>query len=533
MKTLTRWFLYNPVASNLLMIFILVAGLLTFNTLRVESFPKIPPSELIISVVYHGGTAKQVDEGITQRIEEAINDIAGIKSITSESHRGHAIIKVKKNTGIKLDRLIEDIRNQIGSIIGFPEQAEVPQIYRNEFGNLASFVIVYGGQDQSLLQEVSTRLQTLLKRHPAISKIEHLGKRKRQLVIKPNVDMLKLYGLNIEAIANHIHQWSLDYRSGELKTARGIITIRGSNFADNLLELKSIPIISTKNSFVTLNDIASITRGFEETESIVRFQGKPAIALLVTTSQKDNLFKVSKAIREVIEDFKPSLPIDVNLDVMADMTPYISEQLDLLGTNAWQGLLIVLILLSLFLEVKFALWVALGIPVSIFGAIWLMGLSAINYSINDITLFGMILVLGILVDDAVVVGESIHQSRQTIRDPQKAAWLGVKNVTTTTVFGTLTTIAAFSPMLWIENELAKVLSGFSAVVIFSLIFSLIESKFILPTHLSFPKKNNLRTNFFSRSLKNHVILVIQDLTYFHKKCISPYSIMSSIIKGLP
>lgn len=501
MKYLTDWFLDNPVAANLLMVFILTAGLLSLQNLRVESFPQIPPTRLEIATLYPGGTATQVDEGITQRIEEAISGIAGINSVTSQSRKGLSSVVVKKNTGTDLDRLIEEIRNQVEGIQGFPALAERPRIYRDEYTNLAAFVLVYGGTDDDLIQQVSTRVETALKKHPDISKVTNLGKRKRQLVVEPSPEKLRLYGLNIETIAAGIEQWSHEHRSGELKSANGNIVLQGSGYADNLIKLGNIPIVHSTNASVRLGDVATIKRDFEDTDSIVRFQGKQAVALMVSTSQKDNLFHISDAIGSVLDELKPVLPNDIQLDVMADMSPYIAEQLDLLGTNAWQGFLIVLLLLGLFLEVRLAFWVAVGIPVSIAGAVGLMGLPALDYSINDITLFGFILALGILVDDAVVVGESIHKERQRIDDPKLAARHGVKSVAVATTFGVLTTVAAFSPMLWIENELAKVLAGFSAVVIFALLFSLIESKFILPGHLSYQqsvKKPNIADAWLSK-----------------------------------
>jgi multidrug efflux pump subunit AcrB len=520
MRFLSRWFLDNPVAANLLMAFILISGILTFNQIRIESFPQIAPTQLEISVVYPGATPKQVDQGITQRIEEAISSIAGIKSIKSDSYRSYASIKVKKRSGVELERLIEDVRNKVDGIIGFPEQAQRPKIIRSEFGNLAAYVIVYGGEDQAVLQQVATRLERELKKHPNISQVSNTGKRRQLLLIEPDLDLLKRYQLSVDDLEHRIHQWSLDYRSGELKTASGRITLRGSEYADNLQDLKNLPIIATAQSTVTLGAIAEINRQHEDNDSIVRFQDKQAIALLVTTSKKDNLFNVSDSIKEVIAKVQPTLPEEMKVDIMADMTPYIKDQLNLMGTNAWQGLLIVLILLGLFLEVKLAFWVAMGIPISIAGAVTLMGLPAFDYSINDITLFGMILVLGILVDDAVVVGESIHQARQEIKDPKEAAWKGVESVTIATVFGVLTTIAAFSPMLWIENELAKILAGFSAVVIFALLFSLIESKFILPSHLAHSSSRQYN-NIFSRWLLKARGGCDSALNIFSNKCYQP------------
>ncbi len=520
MKILTRWFLDNPVAANLLMVFVIATGLLTLPNLRVESFPQIPPTEVEISVVYPGGTARQVDEGITQRIEAAISGVAGINRITSQSHNGYASVVVKKKTGVALDRLIDDIRNQVESIEGFPALAERPRIYRNEYTNIASFVMVYGGDSDELLQQASSRVEQALKKHPNISKVTNLGKRKRLLAVEPDAEQLQHYGLSLGELVDRLRQWSVEYRSGELRTARGRILLQGSTLADNLRELENIPIITTQYARVTLGDIATVRRDYEQTDSIVRYQGLPAVALMVSTSQKDNLFHVSEATQSVLSSLKSVLPQSIQLDVMADMSPYISEQIDLLSTNAWQGLLIVLLLLALFLEARLAFWVALGIPISLAGAVALMGLPSLSYSINDITLFGMILVLGILVDDAVVVGESIHQARQLNKNGKEAAWQGVEAVAVPTIFGVLTTIAAFSPMLWIENELAKVLAGFSAVVIFALIFSLIESKFILPTHLSYAARHS-RSRMDKRWLIKAREICSRGLDYFTQHIYMP------------
>ncbi|REL26224.1 AcrB/AcrD/AcrF family protein [Thalassotalea euphylliae] len=525
MNAITKWFLDNPVAANLLMVFILIAGYLSFAGLRVESSPQPPPSQLVIEVSYPGGTAQQVDESITQRIEDAISGIAGIKSVTSASYAGFASVRVKKNTGVELSQLLEQVRNQVNAIVGFPDRAEQPKIYTDEFGNLASFVMIYGGENDATRQQVATLVANHLKKHPAISQVTNLGKRRKQLVIEPDADALKQYGLSYQDVANIIHQWSLNYRSGELDTQAGSITLKADNYSDTLPALAQIPLLPSDTGIVRLADIAEIKRDYEKTDSLVRYTGKAAIALMISTSQKDNLLTVSTATQSVLADLQGQLPMGVHTAVMADMAPYINEQLDLLGSNAWQGLLIVIVLLAIFLELRLALWVAMGIPIALAGAVYLMGLPAFDYSINDITLFGMILVLGILVDDAVVVGESIHQARSQIADPKQAAYQGVKAVSVATSFGVLTTIAAFSPMLWIENELAQVLAGFSAVVIFALIFSLIESKFILPTHLVLANNNSTFNHKYLNQL-NQLLQAVRGkctagLTWFAEHCYQP------------
>ncbi|WP_172379186.1 efflux RND transporter permease subunit [Vibrio sp. Vb339] len=502
MSWMTKWFINNPVAANLLMMAIVISGLLAFGQLRVESFPQIAPSSVSITVAYPGGTAQQIDESVTQRIEESISGIAGIKQITSQSSAGVSRVVVRKTSSTDLDKLLDNIRNQVNAINGFPVQAERPQVVRNEFTNLAAFVVVSGPRTDDELQPIAKQLEQALKKNPQISKVSNWGTRTPQLVIEPDPDQLKALGLSLEDLASLVEQRSLETRSGELISDKGRMVIRGDGYADDLQKLNQLVVISGSNGKIHLGDIAKLSRGYQYSGSIVRNNDSNAIALLVSTSQTDNLLKVSEAISETLDAQRAILPSDIELNTMADMAPYIEEQLFRLSENAWQGLLIVLILLGIFLEIRLAFWVAMGIPIALTGT--LAAMQFFNYSINDITLFGFILVLGVLVDDAVVVGEAIHEKRTRNAgyspniNGKTAAWQGVHSVSVATVFGVLTTIAAFSPMLWINNELAKVLAGFSAVVIFALIFSLIESKFILPSHLAQLSVKKPSTSIFAK-----------------------------------
>ncbi|MEZ8576435.1 efflux RND transporter permease subunit [Vibrio splendidus] len=504
MSWMTKWFINNPVAANLLMMAIVISGVLAFGQLRVESFPQIAPSSISISVTYPGGTAQQIDESVTQRIEESISGIAGIKQITSQSSAGISQVMVRKTSSTDLDKLLDDIRNQVNAVNGFPVQADRPQVVRNEFTNLAAFVVVSGPRTDDELQPIAKQLEQALKKNPRISKVSNWGTRTSQLVIEPDPDQLKALGLSLEDLAELVEQRSLETRSGELISDKGRMVIRGDGYADDLQKLNQLVVISGSNGKILLGDIAKLSRGYQYSGSIVRNNGSNAIALLVSTSQTDNLLKVSEAISETLDAQRAILPSDIKLNTMADMAPYIEDQLFRLSENAWQGLLIVVVLLGIFLEIRLAFWVAMGIPIALTGTLAAMQL--FNYSINDITLFGFILVLGVLVDDAVVVGEAIHEKRtgngissgNLNLNGKTAAWQGVHSVSVATVFGVLTTIAAFSPMLWINNELAKVLAGFSAVVIFALIFSLIESKFILPSHLAQLSVKKPSTGLFAK-----------------------------------
>lgn len=515
MNWLTKWFINNSVGANLLMLAIIASGVMAFGQLRVESFPQIAPSSISITVAYPGGSAKQIDESITQRIEESISGIAGIKQITSQSSAGQSSVVVRKTSSTDLNKLLDDVRNRVNAINGFPAQAERPQVVRNEFTNLAAFVVVSGDRSDEQLQPIARQVEQALKSNPRISKVSNWGSRAPQLIIEPRPDELKKLGMTLDDLANTINQMSLESRTGELVSDKGRMVIRGDGYADDLQKLKQLVVVSRPSGTVYLGDIATLTRDYESSGAIVRNNGSNAIALLVSTSQTDNLLKVSSAIEETLAEQQRILPNDIELNVMADMAPYIEEQLFRLGDNAWQGLLIVVVLLGIFLELKLAFWVAVGIPVALAGTLGAMQIA--NYSINDITLFGFILVLGILVDDAVVVGEAIHEKRSQYKSGKEAAWHGVHSVSVATVFGVLTTIAAFSPMLWINNDFAKILAGFSAVVIFALIFSLIESKFILPSHLA-----QLSTHKRGKGIIDKIQSTAQGgLTWFNQRVYKP------------
>ncbi|QPB83204.1 MMPL family transporter [Pseudoalteromonas rubra] len=495
MSWLSKWFINNPVAANLLMAMVIAGGLLAFGQLRVESFPQIAPSSISIQVVYPGGTARQIDESITQRVEESVSAIAGIKQITSQSQAGLSTVTIRKKPDADYDKLLEDVRNQVNTISHFPVQAEKPIVTRDEFTNLAAFVIVSAPRSDDALQQVARQVELALKKHPDISSVSNWGAREPRLFIEPEPDTLLRYGMTIEQLASTITQTSLETRSGQLKHEGNRITLRGDGYISALSELRKLPVINGPSGEVTLGEIATVRRGYEQSDAIVRNNGMPGIALMVSTSQSDNLLDVSEAISDTLVELKPLLAEDITITTMADMAPYIEEQLQRLGNSAWQGLLIVILLLGIFLNLRLAFWVAAGIPVAICGTLY--GMQLLDYSLNDITLFGFILVLGILVDDAVVVGEAIDEHQSCNSNYKQAAYTGVESVTVATVFGVLTSIAAFSPMLWINNDLAKLFAGFSAVVILALCFSLVESKFILPPHLAAMSRQGTRSGLIA------------------------------------
>ncbi|WP_347505823.1 efflux RND transporter permease subunit [Pseudomonas anguilliseptica] len=461
MHALTNWFIRNPVAANLLMGLILVAGLLSVSQMRIEGFPKVPADSVGISVYYPGASAAQVDEAVAQKLEKALEGLPGAQRIVSFSSDASAYVRVKKDGGYPLERLLDDIKIRVDAIASLPQLAERPVISREEFNFPALIVQVYGAVEADVLQRLGRRVKAELQARPEISKINQWGEEVAEISIELDPLRLEAHGLNYAEVAAKINQSSLLYRSGELKTAAGTIRVRADG------------------SQLLLRDLARITDGFVEAQSQVRYQG-----LEIQIDGKGNLLKVSEAAEAVVRQLRRELPEGIKVDIWADQSDYITDRLALLKSNAVQGLLLVLIILSLFLNVRLAFWVAMGIPVSIAGTLWLMGWDRFDYSLNDITTFGMIVVLGVLVDDAIVVGESVFSERSRIADPILGTQSGVHKVATATVFGVLTSVAAFYPMLLIDNPLGKVLASFSGVVIIALLFSLLDSKFILPAHLA-------------------------------------------------
>ncbi len=486
MTYLTGWFIRNPVAANLLMALILLGGLLTANSMRIEGFPKLPADTLMIETVFADAYTEQVDEHITQKIELALQGLPGVKTIRSESLAGLSMVQVVKNSGYPLQRLLDDTRVRIDGISRFPAGVESPTITRNDFDFPALYLQLYGDVDPDALQTLSRSLKESLLALPEVSRLNIWGLKVPEIRIEVRPEILQKYNLTINDLSLAIQQSSLSFKAGELKTQGGAISIRADSQAYYPQEFADTSVFETADGRrIRLADVATIIDGVAEDDVIVRFNGQPAVGMEVLIGRQENLLDIAGAVKNAVTDFNQQLPEGVQLSVWGDSSHYIAERLNLLQSNALQGLLLVVIILALFLNLKLAFWVAMGIPISIAGAIAVMGSSWLDYSLNDVTTFGLIIALGILVDDAVVVGESVFEQRKLHSDPLVGTEEGVKRVATATVFGVLTTIAAFFPMLLIDNALGKVLAGFSGVVILALLFSLLESKFILPAHLAY------------------------------------------------
>jgi len=485
MQTAVRWFIHNPVAANLMMAFIIFMGVMTALTIRIEGFPRIPPESVQIRTTFTDATVDQVDELVTRKIEKALEGLDGVRSIRSRSSNGSSFVSVRRAGGQDLNRLLDKVRLRIDSIEDFPKKADRPVIQTDSFDFPALYLNLYGDTDPATLQTLAERLKENLLAREELSRLTVWGIQPREIRIEIAPEKLRLYGLTLADVVAKIRASSLDFQAGSLRTPDGTLYLRTDSRARFEHEFAALPIIERPDgSAIPLGQLATIRDTFWEGDFHFRFNGETTTGMEVLVGQKENLLRISEVVHEVVEQFKLQLPPGLEISIWGDSANYIEDRLALLQSNGVQGLLLVVLMLSLFLNVRLAFWLAMGIPISVMGALAVSGSSWVDYSLNDITTFGLIIALGILVDDAVVVGESVFEQRRKHRDAFKGTEAGVEKVAVATVFGVLTTVAAFAPMLMIDNPLGKVLASFSGIVILALLFSLIESKFILPAHLA-------------------------------------------------
>ncbi|GLO61203.1 acriflavin resistance protein [Vibrio sp. MACH09] len=483
------WFLRNPVAANLLMVMILVSGYLTLTGLRSEAFPKLPANSISISTYFSGRTAEQVDQGLTSKIERALEGINGVKDIFSSSSRSNSYVQVVRTDNYPLDKLTVAIRQKLDAIENWPSAAEKAVIEQEAFKFSALIVQVYGGEDINTRQRVLKQVKKRLLSQPSISKVKSWGEEHSRVTLEVDPFALKAYALTLADLSEAVNRFSITGKSGLLKLQSGNLTLSADQQGYYAKDYEDVIIKTTENGYaVRIKDVLKSVDNYAEHEVKVRFNGKPALGIEVMAGDKSDVKEISEEVSAVLAKIQPQLPDDIKVTVWADTSRYIDQRLDLLKSNALQGVLLVSLLLALFLDTKLALWVAAGLPVAIAGTFVFMGERFLNYTFNEITTFGFILVLGILVDDAVVVGESVYSNRMKAKKSGLTAIQsteqGVKIVAIPTIFGIATTIAAFMPMTQISSEWGKLFSGFAWVVIAALFMSLVESKLILPAHLA-------------------------------------------------
>jgi len=496
------WFASNPVVANILMFSILAAGIFTALNVRKEGFPAFAAESVTITVPIRGGTPENVERGVAIRIEESLESVSGIEEIRSESTDSLATITVEAVENYPITKLLDDVKIQVDAIPSLPEQAEKPVVKENKRTNQVLWVEIYGSEDEALRKETARRLRDGLLAQPAISKVETVGARDYEISIEPSEQQLRRYGLTFQELADAVTENSVDLGGGDVRSARGDISLRARDQAYVKEDFENIPVrTNSDGTRIFVKDVAEVRDGFVDQKFHNRFRGKPTTSLKVVTEGDDDIIDAVTQAEEVLKNFK-DVPQGVEIASWLDGATNIRDRLALLGTNGLIGVGLVLGILMLFLNLRLAFWVAVGIPVSLAGAVTIFPIPGIDMSVNVISAFGFLVVLGIVVDDAIVIGESIYTEKEAKGDgdenPIATTVAGVSKVVTPATFGVITTIAAFLPLTQVSGQLGNVFGQIATTVIFCLVFSLIESKLVLPAHLAKINVHRKPKNFISK-----------------------------------
>jgi multidrug efflux pump subunit AcrB len=477
------WFARNHVAANLLMIVIIIGGLVAAFTIRTQVNPDIESNSITINVPYPGASPGEVETGVVARIEEAVRDIDGIEEMRSVSRQSIGIVTLEIENRYDLQAVMDDVKLAVDRIVSMPGDAERPIISRSLIEKGAINVQVYGDLDERGLKALAQEIREEILNLPSVTKAELAGARAYEISIDIDEDSLRQYGLTLAQVARAIQATSVDIGAGSIRTESGDILLRTQGQAYQQAEFERIVLIKRSDGTrLTLGDVAQVRDGFVEQDFYSLFNGQPSVGVTVSAVADQNQIEISRQVRDYVEQRKSRLPPGIHLDYWLDSTEYLNATLNMMLSNMAFGALLVLLMLGLFLRIQLAFWVMLGIPVAFLGALAL--LPGIGGSINMISLFGFILVLGIVVDDAIVIGESVQTSLERDGHSVDTVIRGARRVAVPATFGVLTTIATFTPLLFVPGNFGAVPASIGWVVILCLVFSLVESKLILPSHLA-------------------------------------------------
>ncbi|MEE2731819.1 MAG: efflux RND transporter permease subunit [Pseudomonadota bacterium] len=483
MNAIIAWFAENKVAANLLMVFIVVAGFISLQDTRKEILPNISLDLITITVPYPGASPEDVEKSVLNRIESAIYDLEGIKSLSSKATEHLGVLTLEVAYGVDSKNLLNEIKARVDGIGTFPADVERPIVREISVRNMVAYVVISGNADERSLKNLAAQIEEDLTTRPNISQVSLAASRPYEIAIEVSEAALQRYGMSFLEVANAVRQSSVDLPTGVIKTAQGNVSVKakgqvywGDDFED--IVIRALP----DGAQVLVRDVATVLDGFKEGVSLSEFNGRPAVALAVYRVGDQNILDVSRELHDYVANPSTYIPEGIHLDVWQDSSVYFKSRMDLLSENAISGLALVFIILLLFLRAQLSFWVSLGIPISFMGAF--MMLPYFDGSLNMISLFAFILVLGIVVDDAIIVGENVFTKHREGIAGVRGAILGAQEVQKPVIFSVLTTIIAFAPLIMLPGPEGKLMKVIPIVVICTLIFSLIESLLVLPSHVS-------------------------------------------------
>lgn len=477
------WMARNSVASNLLMFLVLVGGLLSVLSVKQEVFPEFDLDIVQISVPYPGASPAEVEQGIVLAVEEAVRGVDGVKKITSSSAEGAGVTAVELLIGADPQKALQDIKNEVDRIQTFPEEAEDPQVALASRKQKVVALVISGDQTLSTLHGIAEKARADLIARGGVTQIEVEGIPPLEVAIEIDRATLRAQGLTLDQVAAQVGFASLELPGGGIDTESGELLVRVSDRRRTAAEFRDIILrAGPGGAEVRLGDIATITDGFEDTDQATVFNGKPAVLVTAYRVGSEAPSGVAEAVKSYVPVLRTALPRGMEVTTWDDDSELLRDRIDLLIRNAQSGILLVLIVLALFLDLRLAFWVGLGIPISFMGAFFMF--PQFDVSVNMISLFALIITLGLVVDDAIVVGENIYEKAERGMDPLRAAIEGAKEMAMPVTFAILTTFAAFAPLLFVPGTSGKIFGVIPLVVLSVLFFSLLESFYVLPAHLA-------------------------------------------------
>jgi multidrug efflux pump subunit AcrB len=513
------WMVHNRVTPNLFMLCLLLGGLFMATQIKQEVFPEFEEDTVTIRVPFPGASPEEVEQGVILAIEEAVRSLEGVKEVraTASENQGTVIVELLAKSNNQ--KVYQDIQQEIGRIVTFPEDTEEPQItldtHRRDVLNLQLF----GDVSEWDLRDAAERVRDRLLQEPGITQIDLEGARAYEIHVEVSQEDLRSYELTLEAIAQIISATALDRSGGSVETSSGEILLRVQERRDWASEFSTIPIIANQaGTLVRLGDIAKVSEGFEESETFATFNGMRSIGIEIYRVGDQTPIGVANQARTAMERIVEDLPPTIHYAIQKDRSEIYYQRLTLLLRNGFLGLLLVLAILTLFLEFKLAFWVTMGIPTSFLGA--LLFLPAMSISINMISLFAFIIALGIVVDDAIIAGENIYEYRQRGMSFIDAAIQGARDIAIPIGFSILTNIVAFLPLMFVPGSFGKIWAVIPAVVSAAFIISWIEALFILPSHLA--HGNTQPTNKVGATLHHFQQRFSQKFTDFVEDVYGPF-----------
>jgi multidrug efflux pump subunit AcrB len=477
------WFARNPVAANLIAITIAAAGLLTAPRIKQEVFPEVDTGLISISVAYPGAAPAEVEESVCVPIEEEIRGLDGVKRVRSTAAENAGFVTAELTDDADPSRVLDDVKSRVEGIDSFPEDAEKPVVEKVSMRMQVINVAVSGPAEERTIKEIAQQVRDEISALPGITHVTLAAVRPYEVSIEVSEVALRRHAITFDDVVRAVRRSSLDLPGGSVRTDAGEILLRAVGRAYRGPEFEELVLLSRPDgSRLRLGDVATVVDGFRETDQGARFDGEPAALVQVFRVGEQGATRVADTVRAWVADAQPRMPAGIRLTPWQDDSELLRARRDTLLKNGAQGFALVLVSLSLFLRFRLALWVAAGVPIALFGALWVMPI--FDVSVNLLSLFAFILVLGILVDDATVVGENVHTRRKAGEGALEAAIGGTRQVSVPVVFGVLTTVAAFLPMVNQPGVFGRLSRVIPVVVIAALLFSLLESQLVLPAHLA-------------------------------------------------